>query len=137
MTEISKQFKIILIFNIIVAFIYGFMYLVIPEVTRILRDALFYDPLFWRLWGGTCIALGTLGLIGLMRNEWESLKILIEFAILWLIVALIVNLWSFTFMFRTPAGVAIQWFDNILIFVIIVMDTYFYMQEGKLNSTKK
>jgi uncharacterized membrane protein YtjA (UPF0391 family) len=131
MAEMSNQFRIVLLFNIIVAFIYGFMYLVIPEITRVLRDATFYDPQFWRLWGGTCICLGIMGIIGLMRNVWEEVKILIEFAIIWLIMALIIGLWSFSLMPRTATGIASQWFDNILIIIIIAIDTYAYIQEEK------
>ena len=132
MAEMSKEFKILLLANTIVAFIYGFMYLVIPDILSTLIEPTNYDPHFWQLWGGTCISLGILGLIGLKRGDWEKIKILIEFMILWLILALIVNFISLIITTHSAAALASQWLDNIVIIVIIVVDSYFYLREQKL-----
>ncbi len=131
MTEISKRMKLLLIINTIIAFIYGFFYLVIPEILADLNDAPNYDPHFWRLWGGLLIVLGIFGVLMIKRAEWESIKILWEFVIIWLIMTNIINLATLFIITRSAVNFGSELFDIILIFALIVVGIYFYLQEGK------
>ncbi|MFX0186568.1 MAG: hypothetical protein ACFE8A_02410 [Candidatus Hodarchaeota archaeon] len=131
MAEISKNMKIVIIINVIAAFIYGFMYLVIPEIIATLNDSPHFDPHMWRIFGGTAIALGIFAVIMIMRAEWESSKIFWEFAIVWLIIVLIINLIMTISVPRSAVNLASQWFDNVVVIVLIIVDIYFYLQEGK------
>ena len=131
MTEISKRMKVILIINTIIAFIYGFLYLVIPEILADLNDAPHFDPHFWRLWGGLCMVLGIFGLLMIKRAEWEGMKILWEFVIIWLIMMVIVNFMTMFTIRRSAVNFASELFDIIVIIALIVVDTYFYLQEGQ------
>lgn len=131
MTEISKRMKLILIINTIAAFIYGFLYLVIPEILADLNDAPHFDPHFWRLWGGVCMVLGIFGLLMIKRAEWEGIKILWEFVIIWLIMIVIIDLMTMFTIHRSAVNFASELFDIIVIAALIVVDTYFYLQEGQ------
>jgi len=52
MAEFSKEMKFVLIINMIVAFAYGIMYVFLPEAVYALNDAPYFDPHYWRLFGG-------------------------------------------------------------------------------------
>ena len=74
MVEMLRGLKIVVIIDIIVAFIYGFLYLLIPEYYAELSDSPTFDIHMWRIVGGTIIVLGIGAIIGLKRSEWESFK---------------------------------------------------------------
>ena len=131
MTEISKRMKLLLIIDTICAFIYGFLYLVIPEILAALNDPTYYDPHFWRLWGGLCIVFGIFGILMIKRAEWEGMKILWEFVIIWLIMMILVNIMTMFMIRRSAVNFASELFDIILISVLIVVNTYLYLQEGQ------
>lgn len=131
MAELSKFFKIILIINMIAAFIYGILYLFIPEIFAGLVDAPAFDLHFWRLWGGTCVSLGIFGIIGYIRNEWSTFKVIIEFVILWLIITVIINFVGFADITRSPTNLISQWTDIIIILILIIIDIYAYLRENK------
>ena len=130
MVEISKNMKIMLVVDAIAGFIYGVFYLIIPELTSLIRESANFDPQFWRLWGATCFAFGIFCLIAVRRAEWDNIKILVELGILWLILAIIVN---FIIIFTVPLSItayASQWFDNIVIILLIGANTYLYLKES-------
>lgn len=129
MAELSKFFKIALVIDIIAAFVYGTIYLFIPDIYRVLVDAPAFDIHFWRLWGGTCISLGIFGVIGIIRNDWDYLKIIIEFVIVWLIITVIINFISLPG--RSLTNLASEWTDIIVIIVLIVLNIYAYFKENK------
>ena len=131
MAEASKEIKIIISINAIVALIYGFMYMIIPDIINKLNDGPYYNPQFYQLFGATCFALAIIAFIGVKRGEWESLKIVVELAIIWLIFVLIVNLWSFAYMPYSATAIASQIFDIIIVIIIIVVDVWFYLREIK------
>lgn len=133
MALITKEMKVVLLFNVIAALIYGILYFFIPDATALLTGHTRYDPQFFRLWGATCIALAIFGLLAIKRAEWENIKILIELAIVWLILALIANFISLATLTYSQAGLVSQWFDNIVIIIIIIVDTFFYIRESRLT----
>ncbi len=131
MTELSKEFKIVLIINAIAAFFYGFMFLVIPDIYHELSDEPYPNVNLLRLWGGTITLLGIFALIAVKRGEWENGKIMIELAIAWLLVITIINLASFAYVKRSPTNIASSWSDVIVTFVFFLIDLYFYRREQK------
>ncbi|MHA1669035.1 MAG: hypothetical protein ACTSV5_00500 [Promethearchaeota archaeon] len=131
MAEFSKFMKVVFYINLIAAFIYGILYLFIPDLYASLIDTPAYDPHFWRLWGGTCLSLGIIGILGLVRNDWAQFKVIIELVILWLLISNILNLASFVYLTRSPTNAISELLDVIVIFFIIVLDTYALLQENK------
>ncbi len=131
MAELSKFFKIVLIIDILAGLIYGILYLFIPEIYAGLIDPPAFDLHFWRLWGATCTTLGVVGIIGFIRNEWTTFKVIIEFVVLWLILMNIINLISLATIARSPTNLASQWTDFIIIIILIILNIYAYLKENK------
>jgi hypothetical protein len=131
MAELSKFFKIVLIINIIAAFLYGILYLIIPEPYADMIDSPVLSIHFWRLWGATCMTLGVFGIIGLLRNEWTTYKVIMELVIFWLIF---IEVLDFVFLFdpiHTTTSFSSQLIDVIVILILIVLDVYAYLRENK------
>jgi hypothetical protein len=131
MVEASKEVKIVLSINAIVAIIYGFMYMIIPDITNKLNDTPYYNPHFYQLFGATCFALAIIALIVVKRGEWEGIKTILELGIIWLVLVLIVNLWSFAYMPYSATAIASQVFDIIIVIIIIIVDIWMYLRESK------
>lgn len=131
MAEISKEMKIVLIINAIVAFIYGCIFLLIPDLYESLTDSPYHNPALLRLWGGTIIILGLFALIAFVRKEWENVKIVFELAIVWLILVEILGLVSFTYVPYTAASLANEIMDMVVVGILLVIDVYFYLREEK------
>lgn len=131
MAEMSKEMKIVFIINGIVAFIYGCIFLLIPDLYESLTDSPYHNPALLRLWGGTIIILGLFALLSVMRGEWENVKIFFEFAIVWLIMVEILGLLTFTYVPYTAASLSSEIMDLIIVAILIVIDIYFYLREEK------
>ncbi len=131
MAEISKEMKIVLIINLFVAFIYGIMYVFLPEGVYSLNDAPYFDPHFWRLFGGALIAIGIAILLGMLNREWDNIKILFQFAIALLIILALVNLTSNIYVTRSATNLIFHWLDTIVIIALCVFNTFFYLREEK------
>ncbi len=131
MAELSKFLKIVLIINILAALIYGVLYLFIPEIYAVMIESPSFSLQFWRLWGVSCFILGIMGIIGLLRNDWIQLKILLEFSILWLIGMNILNLIYLFDPSHTVTSFTSEVMDVIIIFVLIALNIYAYLRENK------
>jgi hypothetical protein len=131
MAEMSKELKILLIINLVVALIYGILYLFLPEINFALNDAPYFDPHFWRLWGGTCVTLGIVGIIGLLKGEWDHFKLLFLFAIILLFATFIINITTAVYITRSATNLIFHWIDNVVIIVIALIDAIFYWREEK------
>ena len=131
MAELSKLMKIVLGINILAAFIYGILYLLIPEIYGSLIDTPAFDAHFWRLWGGTCLSLGVFGILGIIRNDWSRFGVFMEFVIIWLLITNLLNLASFGYLNRSLTNAISELIDVIVIFIIIALDLYAIIQENK------
>ena len=131
MAEFSKEMKIVLIINMVVAFVYGIMYVFLPEIVYSLNDAPYFDPHFWRLFGGVLIAMGITVLLGIIKGDWDYLKLFFLFAIIGLIIFVLVNVTSIIYVTRSATNLIFHWLDSIVMIVLIVFNTYFYLREEK------
>ncbi len=131
MAEFSKEMKIVLIINMIVAFVYGIMYVFLPEAVYSLNDAPYFDPHFWRLFGGALIALGIPVLLGIIKGDWDYIKLFFLFAIMLLIILVLVNLTSNIYLIRSATNLVFHWLDTIVMIVLVVFNTFFYLREEK------
>lgn len=131
MAEISKNMKILIIIHIVIAIIYGFLYLVIPEIFSTLNDAPYFDPHVWRLWGGTLIVLVIFGVVMIKVAEWENIKVFWGFVIIWIIMILIIDLATLFTISRSATNIASLLVDIVILIVLAITDIYFYMQEEK------
>ena len=131
MTELSKELKIMLIINAIAAFIYGVMFLAIPDVYHELSDEPYPNVHLLRLWGGTITLLGIFAIIAAKRGEWETGKIMIELAMGWLLLVCVLSLTSLAYVNRSPTNLASTWSDIIVTLVFFLLDLYFYQKQEK------
>jgi len=131
MAEVTKEVKIVLIIDAIASLIFAFLYLVIPETYASLVDPIVFDPYYWRAFGGTVLVLGIMSLIALKRAEGEQVKIIIEFAILWSVVILCLNIWELIVLPLSPTYRETTWFDSLLLIVLIMLNSYFYNRDLK------
>lgn len=131
MPEVTKEVKIILLIDAIAALIFTILYLVIPETYASLVDPLVFDPYYWRAFGGTLLVLAIMALIALKRAEGEQVKFIIEFAILWCVVILALNIWELIVLPLSPTYTQTTWFDSILLIILIILNLYFYNRDLK------
>jgi len=131
MAEFSKEMKIVLIINMIVAFVYGIMYLFLPEAVYSLNDAPYFDPHFWRLFGGVLIAMGIPILLGIIKGDWDYIKLFYLYAIISLSIMALVNLTSNIYVTRSATNLVFHWLDTIVMIVLIVFNAFFYLREEK------
>lgn len=127
----SKEMKIVIIVNVIVAFIYGFFQLIFPEIYYQLTDAPAIDVPALRICGGALVVLGIFGLIAIIRADWEKVKIAFEIAIAYEILLLILDIVAYI----TVTGSA-TYFTGLVIatiikIILIVINIYFYLREEK------
>jgi hypothetical protein len=129
--EISKLFKIILIIDVIVALVYGILYIFLPEVVFALNDAPFYDPHFWRLFGGAILSLGIGSILSLIIKEWEKIKLFFLTTIIFLIITAIGNISSALYTTRSIINLGFHWLDTILIIILVIVNGFFFLREEK------
>ena len=131
MAEISKEMKIVLIIDVIASFIFMVLYLIIPDLYASMIDPLVFDPYYWRAFGGTLLALFIMSLIALKRAEWEQVKVVIELAIIWTSIILILNIWELIALPISPTYIETTITDSILLVVLIILNAFFYYREQK------
>ena len=115
----------------IVGLTYGITHLLFPEGMHTLDNAPFFDPHFWRLFGGGLTAIGIAFLLGILNGEWNNIKILFQLAIIYLIIIALVNFTSDLYLTRSATNEIFHLFDNVVIILLIILDISFYLREEK------
>lgn len=125
MAELSKAAKIMFLVNAIVSFIFTLFFLVIPEIYADLMNPPQFCSITIRQVGGSLLVLGVFSVVGLIRKEWEQVRIVWELGILWLIVILSIDTWAMV----AVAGS----FDFTVIIeaVLIALNIVFYIRERR------
>ena len=131
MAELSKEVKIILLINAIPAFIYGFLFLIIPDIYVEITDAMFYNPVNLRQLGASILILGIGNVVAIKRNDMDKLKIFWEMGILWLIIMDILGIWSAIVYPGSAAALISTWIGNVILFVLTILNIYIYYKETK------
>ena len=131
MAELSKEVKIIFIINAIPAFIYAFLFLVIPETYAQVFEVEMYNPISYRQIGASILVLGIGCVLAIKRDDLEKAKIVWEIAIIWLILMLIIGIWGAFAIPGTAAAQAGTWIANTILIVLTVLNIYVYYRETK------
>ncbi|MFX0059907.1 MAG: hypothetical protein ACFE85_18360 [Candidatus Hodarchaeota archaeon] len=132
MTELSKEFKIVLIIDIIIGLIYGILYVFLPDLVYSTNDAPYYDPHFWRLFGGVILSIAIVVIIAfLLKKDWEEIKFFVVSVVIFLIISVIINITSALYVTRSATNLGFHWLDTILMIILIVIHGFFYMREEK------
>ena len=134
MEEITKKLKMVLFLNSIAAFIFMFLYLIIPELYFTLVDGLVFDPYYWRAFGATLLVLGIFGMRAAINGQQEQAKFMLEIAISWLILILCLNMWELFVLPISPTYRITTWLNSIILVVLILINLYVYVREKKGKS---
>lgn len=129
--EISKGLKLWFLISSIVGFIFTFIYLVVLEIYWTMIDWPYFDPIFGRILGITLLTISIISVLAYRETEWENVKIFVEFAIIWLISLIIVNIWSVFATSFSPTALGSVWFDTTLLIVMAIVNIYFFLQHQK------
>lgn len=132
MGELSKGAKIVFFINAIIAFIYAFLFIAIPEIYSQLMDGVIrgvYSPKCWRQLGVSILVLGIGAILAISSNDTEKAKIFWDVAIIWLILMLAIGIWG---LFATPQT-STSFVNDIIAATILaflaIINAYFYYQE--------
>jgi len=125
---ISTSFRRFIISSIFVLILLFCLYTLIPELYWSWVDWPFSDPVFSRFFGITCLAIAIIQIIILRAKEWNKIKIMIEFEIIWLFLVNIINIWSiFAINFSKTAFPGVI-FDTALTIFYTIGFVYFYIR---------
>jgi hypothetical protein len=94
MAELAKEVKFLFIINAIPAFIYAFLFLVIPDTYAQVFEVAIYNPISYRQIGASCLILGIGNVLAIKRDDLEKAKIFWEIGIIWVILMLIIGIWG-------------------------------------------
>ena len=129
MAELSKEVKIVFIINAIPAFIYAFLFLVIPDTYAQITEAEIYNPINLRQVGASILVLGIGIVLVIKADDLEKAKIFWEIAIIWLILMVIIGIWG---AFAIPGTATAQigtWIANAILIVLAVLNIYVFYRE--------
>lgn len=133
MAELAKETKLVFIINSLIAFIYAFLFLIIPEAYKQMSDApdLIFSPITWRQLGASILILGIGGVLSIKRDDWDKVKLFLEISIIWLILMLIINIWGMIAFPGTTAALANDIVAIIVLIVLILLNIWVYYRENK------
>lgn len=133
MAELSKETKMVFFINSLIAFIYAFLFLIIPEAYKQMSDApdLIFSPITWRQLGASILILGIGGVLSIKRDDWDKVKLFLEISIIWLILMLIINIWGMIAFPGTAAALANDIVAVIVLIVLSLLNIWVYYRENK------
>ncbi|MFX0174733.1 MAG: hypothetical protein ACFE85_00725 [Candidatus Hodarchaeota archaeon] len=131
MAELSKEMKIVILINTIVALIYGIFQLFLTEWYAAVTDFPIFDIHFTRVSGGTLFVLSLFGFYVFLRKQWEDFKLFLEFVIAYQIMLLILDIVYIATITYSATNFASILLATIITAVLIVVNIYIYLKEQK------
>jgi len=133
MAELSKETKLVVMINVIIAFIYAFLFLIIPEAYKQMTNTpeLTYSPITWRQLGASILVLGIGGVLVIKRADWDKAKIFWEISIIWLILMFIIEIWGMIAYPPSAIALANDVVATIVLIVLILLNIWVYYRESK------
>ncbi|RPI82229.1 MAG: hypothetical protein EHM41_18845 [Chloroflexi bacterium] len=116
--------------HIIVGFIFGLAFLLIPAQALGLYGWPEMDPYFPRLVGAAILSFAASSWFALQANTWNRVKLIVQTEIVWTTLATITMIWGML----SEDLPAITWLNVIIMAAFAVAFTYYYMQEGRVVS---
>lgn len=120
MTEVSKQYKIILIINIVVSMAYAIPYMFISKLWLPFVEYLNATPFYPQALGVTLFVIAVWSLrVILQKKDWESISFFMEFIFVFLfglIIYMVLEQWFYL----TPRSVhPVAWVNNIISLCVV------------------
>ena len=136
--ELPKWMKIALFCISVLCFITAFLFLIIPEIYIGLTDAtllsyfnsnsLIAFTYYMRADGTIVLSFGIFSLVAVKVNDFEKIKKYLEFAILWVNLAICLNIYGILFP-ATISGIQNMIMNLTIKVVIDVVYLYYYLKQ--------
>jgi hypothetical protein len=124
--EISKLLKLLFLIHFFVAAIFGLLFTVLVELYVGVIGWPYLDPVTGRVLGAVFLGLAGGSLLAWRETKWESVKIVVQMEIVWLIIGTAVHIFA-AFAFPVPFFIWIQ--AGIMIFFLVAFAWFYYDQE--------
>jgi len=125
--EILKMTKIVFILQAIVGMVFGLFFVLGAEIFFNLYSWPYEAPVFCRLLGIDFIALAFLLLLSYRETEWEKVKNIVMFSIVWTVLNSI-GFIILHFVFTLPP---LNWSNIALYILFAVLYCYIFLQQRK------
>jgi hypothetical protein len=125
--EISKLLKLTFLVHFFVSIIFGLLFIVLVELYVGVVGWPYLDPITGRILGATLLGLAAGSLLAWRETKWESVKIVVQIEIVWLMLGTAVHIFS---IFAFPLLPFMIWVQAaILIFFLGAFIWFYYDQE--------
>jgi len=126
--DISKLLKLTFLIHFFVAVIFGLVFTVLVEAYFNFIGWLYLDdPVTGRVLGAMFLGLAAASLLSWRETKWESVKIVVQMEIVWLIIGIAVQIFA---IFAFPGLPFMIWVQTgILIFFLVAFMWFYYDQE--------
>lgn len=131
MADLSKEMKIVILINTIVALIYGIFQLFLTEWYAAVTDFPVFDIHFTRVSGGTLFVLSIFGFYVFLKKQWADFKLFFEFVIIYQIMLLILDIVYLATITYSATNFASILIATIITALLIAINIFFYLKEGK------
>ena len=125
--DISKLLKLTFLIHFFVAVIFGLVFTVIIEIYVGLVGWPYLDPVTGRVLGAMFIGFAVASLLSWRETKWESVKIVVQMEIAWLVVGTAVHFFAIFTDPLLPFMIFVQ--TAILIFFLVAFTWFYFDQE--------
>jgi amino acid transporter len=120
--QIPYGLKITFLVHVIVAGIFGLVFLLIPEMFGGMMGAPIKEPSTFRLVGAALIAFAASSWFAYRETVWERVKIVVQMEIVWTILGVLATLWGLMFEGLPTA----DWMNVLILGAFAVAFIFFY-----------
>lgn len=123
--EISKLLKLMFLIHFFVAVIFGLVFTVIVEIYVELVGWPYLDPITGRVLGAMFLGFAVASLLSWRETKWESVKIVVQMEIAWLVIGTAVHFWSIF----TESFIFMLWVQTAILLIFLIAFIYFYYDQ--------
>jgi hypothetical protein len=125
--NVSKLLKLTFLIHFFVSVIFGLLFTVLVELYVGVIGWPYLDPVTGRVLGAVFLGLAAASLLSWRETKWESVKIVVQMEIVWLIIGTAVQIFA---VFTFPGLPFMIWVQiGILIFFLVAFMWFYYDQE--------
>jgi len=124
--QISKLLKITFLIHFFVAVIFGLVFTVIVEIYVELVGWPYLDPVTGRVLGAIFLGLAVASLLSWRETKWESVKIIVQMEIAWLVIGTAVHFFA---IFTDPLLPFMIFIQTAILLVFLVAFIWFYYDQ--------
>ncbi len=93
-TQVRPALRITFLVHVIVAWVFGVVFLLTPETLLNAMGTTVQEPATWRLIGAALVGFGASSAFAYREKVWEKVKIVVQMEVVWCALAVLVLLWG-------------------------------------------